>query len=144
MDVIFEFTYEWGFLSNFHSSEVVLDGLIFTSVEHGYQAAKTLDQDKKLEIQRAPKPGDAKRLGRAVPLRPDWDDVKEQVMLGLLRQKFSDDPLRSRLLATGDAVLIEGNTWGDRYWGVSGGQGLNRLGLMLMAVRQELADASVR
>lgn len=143
MAVIFDFSYEWGFLSNFHSSNVTLDGVVYPSVEHAYQASKTFDIDKRRAVQAAHSAGNAKRLGQALDLRYDWEDVKFQVMLDLVRQKFSVEPLRTSLLNTGDTILIEGNAWGDRYWGVSGGQGLNKLGLILMAVRQELANASV-
>lgn len=144
MEVIYEFTYENGFLSNFHPAEVTFEGMRFPSVEHAYQAAKMLDREERFNILRATTPGLAKRLGRStMHLRADWERVKEEIMLDLLRQKFAADPLRARLLATGDSVLIEGNSWGDRYWGVSGGQGLNRLGMLLMDVRRELADAAV-
>lgn len=137
MEAITEFTYEHGFLSNFHPSEVNYGGVAYRSVEHAYQAAKTLDPAEQAKIRMAPTPGEAKKLGRGATMRPDWDDVKDEVMMALVWEKFQSEPLRSRLLGTGDALLIEGNNWGDRYWGVDG-HGLNKLGLTLMAVRAGL------
>ena len=86
----------------------------------------------------APRPGDAKRLGRQVALRPGWDDLRVEVMRGLLARKFAPGTdLAPRLLATGDAQLVEGNTWGDRFWGVCRGQGRNQLGQLLMERRDQ-------
>jgi ribA/ribD-fused uncharacterized protein len=142
VEVIYEFTYEHGFLSNFHPVTVEMGGLPYPSVEHAYQAAKTLDEADRDMIRLARTPGIAKSRGRLVRLRPGWDQLKDGIMRDLLEQKFSREPLTGLLLATGDAVIIEGNAWGDRYWGVSGGSGLNKLGLALMAIRQGLADAA--
>jgi len=132
----FQGRYRW--LSNFWSCFVVLDGVEYPSTENAYQAAKTLDPELRKPFQDC-FPGVAKRDGRALPLRPDWDDVKYGVMEQLLRQKFARGELRERLLATGDAELIEGNDWGDTWWGVDdrrGGQ--NNLGKLLMKIRAEL------
>ena len=150
------------FLSNFPDCTVTLDGVEYRSVEHAYQAAKTLDPAKReiftLGFNPHLKAHEAKKIGRKLkPIRPDWDTVKEEVMLGLLKQKFGKAPFREKLIATGDAYLEEGNWWHDIYWGVCrGGQqdefpagfygktcrerphepfGRNRLGLMLMYVR---------
>lgn len=87
-------------------------------------------------------PAAAKRMGRKVVMRPDWDTVKFDIMLDLVRRKFLGHPdLREMLLATGDEQLIEGNYWGDRVWGVCDGTGENWLGRHLMTVRQELREA---
>lgn len=108
------------------------------SVEHHYQAAKTLNPYLAAKILAAPTPNIAKKLGRVATLREDWEDVKDSVMLTLLRMKFSIREFGDKLLATGDAELIEGNWWGDRYWGKVNGEGMNMLGRMLMQVRDEL------
>jgi len=133
---------EYRFLSNFWSAVVKLDGMVFTSTEHAYQAAKTADMVERAKFQSAKNAGVAKRMGRRVKLRKDWESVKESVMLDLNRQKFSDPDLGQRLLDTGDAELIEGNTWGDRIWGMTLEKGKwvgqNRLGKILMRVRDEL------
>jgi ribA/ribD-fused uncharacterized protein len=123
------------FLSNFSYSPVVCRGLVAQTVEHAYQASKTLQADAFQHVMRSPTPGEAKRRGRRVPLRADWDDVKESVMWELLWQKFRDPKMSAALLATGDAKLIEGNNWGDTYWGQCNGRGANRLGTMLAYVR---------
>lgn len=132
------------FLSNFWPAIVEHEGLTYPSVEHAYQAAKSLDTNERQRIAAIVEPGDAKRAGRALPLRSDWENVKLRVMEDCVRYKFTHHPeLREKLLATGDAELIEGNTWGDRFWGVCDGQGENHLGKILMRVRAELrADAT--
>jgi ribA/ribD-fused uncharacterized protein len=128
--------YRW--LSNFFPALVIHRGTHFSSVEHAYQAAKTDSMTERATIQRAETPAIAKRLGRKVTLRPAWDAEKEQVMLECLREKFKDPDLRARLIGTGDAKLVEGNYWGDTYWGVCRGSGQNRLGVLLMRVRDEV------
>lgn len=135
---------KYAFLSNFSKSPVYLHGgsLYCPTVEHAFQACKTTDMAQRRQIANAQTPGQAKRLGRQVALRVGWDSMRDDVMLELLRQKFApDSTLADLLLATGDAVLIEGNTWGDRYWGVCNGKGENRLGELLMQVRDELQRA---
>lgn len=129
-------------LSNFHASQVWLDGRGYMTVEHAYQAAKTLDATERDTIRKAQSPGLAKKLGRTITLRPDWDDVRLCVMVDLVRQKFDHPVFRKCLLATGDLPIVEGNTWGDRFWGVSGGVGENHLGRIIMRVRDELRSAN--
>lgn len=135
------------FLSNFFNFDVVVDEVKYKNNEAAFQAAKikSLTQTDGLkgvtrksfsELQ----PNEAKRLGRQVKLRIDWEDVKDSVMLECVRSKFSQEPLRQRLIDTGSEELIEGNTWNDRYWGVDlrSGSGENKLGKILMQVREEL------
>jgi ribA/ribD-fused uncharacterized protein len=110
-------------------------------VEHAYQAAKTLDRVARLEIANLETPGQAKRKGRNVTLRADWEEIKLDVMRACIAQKFSREPLRSQLLATGDTPLVEGNHWGDTFWGVCKGKGQNNLGVILMQVRRDLASS---
>ena len=136
---IAEFRGRYRFLSNFYPAIVNLDSIPYPTVEHAFQAAKTIDVQHRERIRKCNKPGDAKRLGRRVPLRSDWEQVKLYVMLNLLRQKFSQTEfLKTQLLATGEAQLIEGNTWNDFFWGECMGTGENHLGKLLMRVRQEL------
>src|SRR5207247_2367670 len=109
------------------------------SVEHAYQSAKSVLTDDRRRIATMPTPAEAKKEGRKLTLRPDWDRVKFQVMEDCVRYKFTHHPeLRQRLLATGQTPLEEGNDWGDRIWGVYQGQGENRLGKILMKIRAEL------
>lgn len=139
------------FLSNFYPIAVSLydqmGACTYRSVEHAFQAAKCFDAAHRARIYDTAKPGDAKWLGSAkgfrkynIKLRPEWDEIKQDVMIGLLRQKFKNEPLRRMLLATGERELIEGNTWHDTYWGVNSftGEGENHLGKLLMRVRAEL------
>lgn len=132
---------EYRFLSNFYISPISHDGIRFSSVEHAYQAAKTLDFGKRWEMSQIDQPGEVKRVGKALPLRPDWEHAKFLIMRELLVQKFVRYPdLRKKLLATNPAELIEGNNWGDTCWGVCMGKGENNLGKLLMAIRKELAE----
>ncbi len=126
------------FLSNFFPVVVERLGVVFPSVEHAYQAAKSHDPRTHATVAAASTAGAAKKIGRMLELRSDWDNVKLGVMRDLLHQKFTHPELRRLLLATGDALLIEGNWWGDTYWGVCKGEGLNHLGLLLMEVREML------
>lgn len=144
MTVISSFQGEYFFLSNFFYSPVELDGKTYPAVEHAFQAAKTFDHELRQNILQSASPAHAKQLGRKVPLRPDWEQVKFEIMFMLLQQKFTQADLRHKLLITGDAELIEGNTWGDKVWGcvLYKGQwiGKNHLGKLLMKVRAEIAQ----
>lgn len=126
------------FLSNFFPCVVTLDGVQYPTVEHAYHAAKTLDTRLRSEIRGQPTPGAAKVAMESMPVREDWEHVKVATMLGLLRQKFARPDLRELLLATGTAPLVELNTWGDTFWGVCDGRGENRLGRLLMEIREAL------
>lgn len=139
-EVIDDFRGPYRWLSNFHICSIQYEELWYPSTEHAYQAAKTHVPDHRLLFTKAGlTPGQSKRLAKLFPLRPDWETVKESIMLELLRFKFTNhDDLREKLLATGQTHLVEGNTWGDVYWGVCAGHGRNRLGFLLMLVRDEL------
>lgn len=135
---------EYEFLSNFYCPcWVVLDGERYISVEHAYQAAKSLDPAVRERFQDTSSPGRAKALGQKVKLRPGWDGMKVEVMRGLLKRKFAPGTdLAAKLLATGSAQLVEGNTWKDKFWGKvkRNGEwaGQNWLGRLLMEVRDGL------
>ena len=141
---ITEFQGEYRFLSNFYPAEVQFEGITYPSVEHAYQSAKTLDRAERQRLASIKDPAQAKRAGRALKYRADWEAVKFDVMEQCVRDKFTRHPdLRAKLLATGDAELVEGNTWGDRIWGVDppgSAQGENRLGMILMRVRSQLMN----
>jgi len=140
MSKIESFSGEYKFLSNFYPCVVELDDEKYSSVEHAYQAAKTLDiKDRKI-IQNTPQPNIVKKLGRYVTVRDDWNEIKLEIMSMLVWQKFStSNELRKKLLNTYGYELIEGNRWNDTYWGICKGIGQNNLGKILMAVRHELA-----
>lgn len=129
------------FLSNFYEVDVFFDGDLYPSVEHAYQAAKTDDLEYRQLIKKALTPAKAKSIGRVVPLRDNWEFSKLDIMKDLLQQKFSQEPFKTKLLATGDKQLIEGNYWGDIFWGQDlQGKGLNHLGKLLMEVRDEIKE----
>ncbi|MBL8810340.1 MAG: NADAR family protein [Planctomycetaceae bacterium] len=134
------FRCEYAFLSNFYPSLIRYDGIHYPTVEHAFQACKSLDSPERLTIAQCGPPARAKSMGRRVKLRHDWESIKVEVMTKLVRLKFeTHDDLRVKLIDTGEAELIEGNTWNDRFWGVCGTQGRNWLGRILMQVRTELA-----
>lgn len=135
------FTGPYRFLSNFWMvpGGIFYEGLCYPHIEGAYQAAKTVIQAERLEIQGMRKATEAKAAGRKVTLREDWDAVKLQIMESILRRKFEQgSELTTLLLATGDAELIEGNHWNDTFWGVCRGKGENHLGKLLMKIREEL------
>lgn len=140
--MISSFSGPYRFLSNFYPVAVQYGGLTFNSVEHAFQAAKTEFPSERKAIQAARTPGEAKRLGRKATLKPRWESVKVETMRLLIDRKF--DPgthpeLAARLLATGDDELVEGNTWGDTFWGQCPlGTGHNTLGKLLMEKRAAL------
>lgn len=139
MKAIRGFNGSYRFLSNFWPCVVHMDGKAYPSLEHAYQAAKTLDEGKRVWIRAAPTPGIAKRRGRQVTMREDWDRIKKRIMFKLVKDKFTrDEPLGTKLLETGNALLVEDNTWGDTYWGKCSGEGKNHLGKILIRARREL------
>lgn len=134
--MISEFRGEYAFLSNFYQCKVPYMGRVFENAEAAFQAAKCpkiVDDFVGLD------PSRAKAKGRHVPLRSNWNAIKDRIMYDILMAKFTHNPdLRAKLLETGDQELQEGNTWGDIYWGVCNGRGKNMLGRLLMEVRFEL------
>lgn len=130
---------EYRWLSNFAEVAVEYDGEIYCTTEHAYQAAKTLDLEERKAIQNELRPAWAKTRGRAVNIRPDWEQIKLLVMHDLLMQKYHQQPYKKLLLDT-EGLLEETNGWGDIYWGVCGGIGNNHLGQLTMIVRDYLRD----
>lgn len=135
------FRAEHRFLSNFFPchSWLPCEGIFYPTAEHAYQAAKTDDEAERRRIAYLPTAGAAKKAGQKLVLRQGWDKIK--VMRAIVTVKFIMNPgLAQMLLNTGDAELIEGNTWGDTFWGTCGGTGRNELGKILMRVREELKE----
>lgn len=140
-----QFVCEYHFLSNFYERPIEYRGLTYNNSEAAFQAQKCLTEEEK-QVFTTMRPGPAKRLGRKVELRPDWEEIKNGLMEDVVREKFTQhEDLKQLLLATGDAELEEGNDWGDDYWGVilKTGEGRNELGKALMKVRAELAARQV-
>ena len=137
-DRIDKFDGEYAFLSNFYECLVHFDGLLYQNSEAAFQAQKCVCASDRSRFMDLP-PNKAKRLGRKVLLRPDWEDVKDDVMYRVVLSKFLQNPsLADALIKTGNAELIEGSYWGDTCWGVCEGVGQNKLGEILMRVRSEL------
>jgi ribA/ribD-fused uncharacterized protein len=138
MPEISGFFKEFRFLSNFWPAEVVLDGKTYPTVEHAYQAAKTLDPVEREEIRTASTPKRAKHLSYKIKAkRSNWVEKKIEIMRDLLRQKFSHPELRQALDATKGFDLIETNTWNEIFWGICDGVGENNLGKLIMEIRDK-------
>jgi ribA/ribD-fused uncharacterized protein len=143
--IISEFQGDYRWLSNHVPVIVTYDGHKFPTVEHAYVYSKTLvkeEQELFLAEMDDMSPGQAKRLGKSLTLRPDWESVRLDIMRDLTRQKYSKEYYRSKLLQTGDAEIVEGNTWGDTFWGKYKGEGENNLGKIIMEVREHLRLAN--
>lgn len=126
------------FLSNYYEAPVTYEGLTYQNSEAAFQAQKCADP-KEREVFTTMNPSEAKKAGRTVTLRKDWEDVKIAVMTGVVKAKFEQNPdLAGMLFATKDAYLEEGNNWGDCVWGTVNGEGANNLGLILMNTRKFL------
>jgi ribA/ribD-fused uncharacterized protein len=157
--MINDFRGDYRYLSNFHLKPVTLDGITYPSNENAFQAHKTIDLEERKKFVHI-SPMESKKLGKKVTLRPDWEDIKHDVMLELNRQKFADGIEREGLLSTGDEILVEGVWWHDSTWGHCYGQdfkdnpkasykqiclkcgdvvGKNLLGKILMQVRNEIS-----
>ena len=134
---------DYGCFSNFAAYPIQLDGETWPTTEHYFQAQKFLDPHLQQAIRQAKSPMIAARLGRdrKKPLRSDWESVKVEIMRTAVRAKFTQhEGLRTNLLATGDAVIVE-HTERDSYWGDGGdGSGQNILGQILMEVRAECRE----
>ena len=139
--MIREFQGEYRWLSNFAPVRIVLAGRAYASVEHAYMSAKSDDEAWKDKCAGNATAGEIKRASRNIKLVDGWNEKKVDVMSDCILQKFMQEPYRAKLLATGDEHLQEGNRWGDRFWGIDlrSNTGDNRLGKMIMAVREYLA-----
>jgi len=137
LPVIEGFRGDYAFLSNFHPAMIRMSTNLYPSVEHAYQAAKTLDSDQRYMIQSCSTPAEAKHLGSKVMIQPLWETMKLSTMHSLLVKKFSlrNPDLLKKLLATHSRKLVEENYRGDTFWGTCGGVGNNWLGKLLMMVR---------
>jgi ribA/ribD-fused uncharacterized protein len=132
---------ENSFLSNFYYAPIIYNGKKYSSTEVAYQAAKASNESDKNKFNSTTTSIEAKKLGRKIKLRDDWELIKDKIMYEICLIKFTTHPeLKEKLLATGDAELIEGNYWNDVYWGVCEGIGRNKLGKILMKIRSELRE----
>ena len=134
---------EFGKFSNFSKHGVELDGLWWKTTEHYFQAQKFLDQEYKEKIRIAATAKEAANLGRSrrIPIRDDWEEIKDDIMKKVVLKKFqTHGKLKELLLSTGNEQLVE-SAPGDYYWGCgSDGTGKNKLGLILEEVRDQLRN----
>ena len=129
------FRNEYWFLSNMYPCEIRVNGLVFTCAEACFQSFKTTDVNERKKFQGI-NGFEAKKLGRSVSLRSDWNDIRIEVMFRVIHAKFSQHPeLTKKLQNTGDLPIIEDNTWKDTFWGRYNGKGHNLLGQILMSER---------
>lgn len=131
---ITSFRDDYYFLSNMYPVTITFNGYTFSCVESAYQGFKVMQPDYFQSMNGY----QAKRANRSYLMRDDWETLKNPVMYSLLIEKFKQPELRKLLIATGDREIIEGNNWGDIYWGMSAGVGVNTLGRMLMQLRDEI------
>lgn len=136
---------EYGCFSNFSAHKILLKDKIWKTTEHYFQAQKFAGTSHEEELRLADSPMQIAKMGRdrKRPLRKDWEEVKDEIMLDALQAKFTQHKdLKEILLGTGDAILVE-HTKNDFYWADGGdGSGKNMLGILLMQVREELRDES--
>lgn len=131
------------FLSNFYESPMIIDGKEYQTVEHYFQAMKATNEEDHELVRNASSPDEAKKLGRYIKLRKDWDLIKDRIMEKGVRSKFDQNyKLKRDLISTQNEVLEEGNTWNDTYWGVDyyTRKGQNRLGKLFMKLRNEYME----
>lgn len=148
--MIDSFTNLFDFLSNFHECSVTYEGLTYKNSEAAFHAQKTLDPNircKFIDLN----PSEAKKLGRKIQLREDWENVKDHIMYKICLAKFTQNPhlKRKLIMMTGNQLLEEGNYWHDNYWGnchclkCKNIKGQNKLGKILMRIREELRECSM-
>lgn len=136
------FNKRYFFLSNFFPCEVEYNGIMYNNAESAFQSQKTNDKVERYPFSNM-SPRDAKKHGRKIQLRPDWEYVKENEMYRICLAKFTqNEELQHMLLATGNRYLEEANNWNDTEWGTVNGYGTNKLGKILMRIRKELRKAA--
>lgn len=132
-----KFRNEYWFLSNMYPTKIEIEGLTFDCAEAAFQSFKTLDMDERKQFEGIDG-FTAKKLGRRIKLRKDWNNNRLEIMKRVVKAKFQQHPyLKEKLLALNE-YIVEDNTWNDKFWGRCNGKGENNLGKILMEVRQEL------
>ena len=148
--MIVSFAGEYEFLSNFFPckiEDINFPQITYPSVEHAFQAMKTVDMKERVIISHLETPGKAKRYGHQLTLRPLWHMIRVSTMRYYVSCKFTDIKLARALVATGDVQLIEGNGWNDTFWGKvfnptsQQWEGENNLGKILMELRSSLCTS---
>lgn len=139
-EVIDSFRGPYRWLSNFHEVPILFEGVMYPSTEAAYMSAKTTDPEVKEKIRSFATAREVKAFSKTMKVRPDWDrNMRLAVMETVLRTKFTtNEELKMKLIETWPAKLVEGNNWGDTFWGVCNGVGENNLGKILMKIRAEV------
>lgn len=137
------FDQNYAFLSNFYPCKINWEGRTYKSSEAAYQSAKCRNVSNRnlfINLNAA----QAKRLGRKIHIDPNWDEYKDEIMYEICLAKFTqNEDLKEQLIKTYPSLLVEGNTWGDTYWGKCNGQGRNKLGKILMKIRDEFINKNI-
>lgn len=135
---------EYRWLSNYHLTPIEYEGITYPSTEHAYQAAKTLDIELRKEFLGL-SCKDARLKGQGLDKRPNWENIKFNVMRDVIYYKFNtNSELKEKLILTGDKYLEETNHWNDIVFGVCEGKGINRLGAILMVCRKQLIKQKMK
>lgn len=131
---------DYFFLSNFYEAPVIFDGIRYCNNEAAFQAQKCINAEDRKAFSTM-NPSEAKKAGRKVILRSDWEIVKVDLMYKIVKAKFAQNiDLALKLAATNNEELVEGNTWGDKIWGKVNGEGQNLLGKILMDIRDNILN----
>lgn len=140
--MIKEFRGEYAWLSNFYAVKIILLDVEYASVEHAYMSAKSDDPEWKFYCQNTIEAGKVKTASRQIKIKDNWEDIKINVMFECLIKKFEQEPFRTKLIETGDKFIMEGNWWGDEFWGVNlkNNKGKNYLGKLITTIRNNLKN----
>lgn len=139
--MIKEFQKEYRWLNNFAPVKITLDNIDYYSVEHAYMSAKSDNIEwKKFCSDSENKAGDVKRKSKTLKVKDNWNEIKIQIMRECIKQKFNQEPYKTKLLNTGTEYIQEGNMWNDKFWGVclKTNKGQNNLGKLIMEIRNQL------
>lgn len=142
--MIKEFKNQYIFLSNFYECPIYYNKLVFCNAEAAFQAQKAIDEKEQYKFINL-NASQARKLGKTIALREDWEEVKDNIMYEIVKRKFTvNKELKQKLIDTKDEELVEGNWWHDTYWGVDSktGVGKNKLGKILMKVREEVKNSN--
>lgn len=142
--MIKEFKNQYFFLSNFYECPIYYNKLVFCNAEAAFQAQKVIDEKEQYKFINL-NASQARKLGKTIVLREDWEEVKDNIMYEIVKRKFTvNKELQQKLIDTKDEELVEGNWWHDTYWGVDSktGIGKNKLGKILMKVREEVKSSN--
>ena len=135
--IISAFRGDYRWLSNFERCDILYKGILYKSAEAAFQAQKTTNIKARYIFTKLDA-RESKTLGRVIQLRSDWEEVKDEIMYDICEIKFNLPQFKAKLVDTGEMEIVEGNYWGDTYWGVCDGVGKNELGKIIMDIREDI------